>query len=169
MRERIHNGECVEEVSGVSSARSLARHRSKHLLTSLPAFPVRRARVSVAMQYNIPSSSLPARLLPETTAAKRVPASYGGARKPSRAGFLPKLYAVVNNPRYQDIIHWDQSGTIIVVQDAHRLSTEVCPVIYDQKDSTSFFRQMNVSLALASPHPSFISPLLIWLSTWLFI
>jgi hypothetical protein len=43
------------------------------------------------------------------------------------------------------ILHWDETGEVIVVKDAQRLSTELCPTVWQQKDVYSWSRQMNVS------------------------
>eukprot|EP01040_Poterioochromonas_malhamensis_P008567 gene8567-9270_t len=58
--------------------------------------------------------------------------------------FPVKLYDLLSNPRYEEILAWRPSGVAFEILQPKRLVREVLPTIFNQKKWTSFQRQLNI-------------------------
>ena len=60
------------------------------------------------------------------------------------ANFLSRLYDILNDNSYKDIISWNDEGTHVLIKDIYKLSDEVLPKYYNHRKYTSFVRQLNM-------------------------
>lgn len=58
--------------------------------------------------------------------------------------FLLKLFNILNDNKYKDIIHWDFEGTTFIIEDIDNLCTIVLPKYYIHSNYNSFIRQLNI-------------------------
>ena len=58
--------------------------------------------------------------------------------------FLSKLYDILNNESYRNIISWDVEGKKILIFNAVNLCNEVIPKFYKHRNYSSFIRQLNL-------------------------
>ncbi|WWD16186.1 hypothetical protein CI109_100611 [Kwoniella shandongensis] len=58
--------------------------------------------------------------------------------------FLTKLYALLEQPEYQYIIRWDETGETIIIESPEELADKILPVVYKQSRFASFSRQLNI-------------------------
>lgn len=58
--------------------------------------------------------------------------------------FLSKLYDILNNDQYKDIIHWNTEGNAIKIKDVTKLCEIVLPKYYKHEKYSSFVRQLNM-------------------------
>lgn len=60
------------------------------------------------------------------------------------SNFLSKLYDILNDSTYKDIISWNDEGTHLLIKDTYKLSDEVLPKYYNHRKYSSFVRQLNM-------------------------
>lgn len=65
-------------------------------------------------------------------------------QKSQAQNFLKKLYDILQNPQYKDIISWDETGTQFVVKKMHEFCEEILPHSYKHNNFSSFIRQLNL-------------------------
>ena len=58
--------------------------------------------------------------------------------------FLTKLYDIINDINYKDIISWNIEGTGIIIKNKKTLSQLVLPKFYNHHNYSSFVRQLNL-------------------------
>ena len=58
--------------------------------------------------------------------------------------FLLKLFDILNDSTYNDIIHWNKEGTAIIIIDIEKFSDIVLPNFYIHNKYSSFIRQLNI-------------------------
>ena len=58
--------------------------------------------------------------------------------------FLNKLWTLVEDPKYKDIIAWDVSGYSFHVYDQTRFAREILPRFFKHNNMASFIRQLNM-------------------------
>lgn len=58
--------------------------------------------------------------------------------------FLSKLYDILNNLEYEDIISWNINGTGIIIKNVIRFCEIVLPKFYKHNNYSSFVRQLNL-------------------------
>ena len=58
--------------------------------------------------------------------------------------FLLKLFNILNDNKYKDIIHWDFEGTTLIIEDIDNLCSMVLPKYYIHSNYNSFIRQLNI-------------------------
>ena len=58
--------------------------------------------------------------------------------------FLLKLYDIVNDITYKDIISWNIEGTGIIIKNINALCELVLPKYYHHQNYSSFIRQLNL-------------------------
>lgn len=58
--------------------------------------------------------------------------------------FLPKLFDILNNKKYRNIIYWNNSGNGIIIFDINSLSKIILPQFYKHHNFSSFVRQLNM-------------------------
>lgn len=62
--------------------------------------------------------------------------------KDDSPNFLLKLYQILENEEYRDIIHWSDNGQFFVVQNLHDFTEKVLPQYYKHNNYSSFVRQV---------------------------
>jgi len=60
-----------------------------------------------------------------------------------KKSFLSKLYDILNNTTYKDIIYWNKEGKCIIIADVNKFRTKVLPIYYNHSNYSSFVRQLN--------------------------
>ena len=58
--------------------------------------------------------------------------------------FLSKLYDILNDINYNDIISWNKEGTGIIIKDSIALCQSVLPKYFNHQNYSSFVRQLNL-------------------------
>ena len=58
--------------------------------------------------------------------------------------FLLKLFDILNEKKYNEIICWNAQGTSVVIKDANKFSELVLPNYYTHNNYKSFIRQLNL-------------------------
>ena len=58
--------------------------------------------------------------------------------------FLLKLYEILENKEYKDIIHWSEDGKYFIVQNLHDFTEKILPKYYKHNNFSSFIRQLNM-------------------------
>ena len=58
--------------------------------------------------------------------------------------FLSKLYDILNDITYNEIIHWDTDGKRIIITDVINLCNTILPKFYKHHNYSSFVRQLNM-------------------------
>ena len=58
--------------------------------------------------------------------------------------FLTKLYDIINDINYKDIISWNIDGTGIIIKNRKTLCQLVLPKFYNHHNYSSFVRQLNL-------------------------
>jgi len=58
--------------------------------------------------------------------------------------FLSKLYVILNDNTYNDIIHWNNEGSKIIIINITRLCDVVLRKFYKHNNYSSFVRQLNI-------------------------
>ncbi|CAO3595215.1 unnamed protein product [Absidia cylindrospora] len=58
--------------------------------------------------------------------------------------FITKLYGMIGDQKYQQLITWNPSGASFLVCNATRFSEEVLPVYFKHSNFSSFVRQLNM-------------------------
>ena len=65
-------------------------------------------------------------------------------KKSDCPNFLLKLYQILENDEYKDIIHWGDDGTYFVVQNLHDFTENILSKYYKHNNFSSFIRQLNM-------------------------
>ena len=65
-------------------------------------------------------------------------------KKSECPSFLLKLYQILENDEYKDIIHWGDDGTFFVVNNLHDFTENILPKYYKHNNYSSFIRQLNM-------------------------
>ena len=58
--------------------------------------------------------------------------------------FPEKLYNIINDTENESIIHWDESGKIIVIESKSKFSTKILQEYFCHQNYESFIRQLNL-------------------------
>ena len=58
--------------------------------------------------------------------------------------FLTKLYTILSDTTYDEIIHWDNDGKRVIICDVINLCNIVLPKFYKHRNYSSFVRQLNM-------------------------
>ena len=58
--------------------------------------------------------------------------------------FLLKLFDILNNNTYNEIISWNYDGTSIIIKDINNLCDTILPKFYIHNNYKSFVRQLNI-------------------------
>ena len=58
--------------------------------------------------------------------------------------FLSKLYDILSDITYNEIIHWDTDGKRIIITDVINLCNTILPKFYKHHNYSSFVRQLNM-------------------------
>ncbi|KAK9762578.1 hypothetical protein K7432_011559 [Basidiobolus ranarum] len=58
--------------------------------------------------------------------------------------FVLKLYQILSEQKYTDIIAWEESGTRFIIKDQLTFASKVLPQYYETSKFASFSRQLNI-------------------------
>ena len=61
-----------------------------------------------------------------------------------KKSFLSKLYDILNNTAYKEIIYWNKEGGGIIIADVNKFSSMILPKYYNHNKYSSFVRQLNL-------------------------
>ena len=61
-----------------------------------------------------------------------------------RKTFLSKLYDILNNTTYKEIIYWNKEGKGIIIANVNEFSTMILPKYFRSSTYSSFVRQLNL-------------------------
>ena len=64
--------------------------------------------------------------------------------KEESPNFLIKLNQILENPKFYDIIHWDNSGKYLIISNISKFSEIILPLYYKHNNYSSFVRQLNI-------------------------
>ncbi|GAA5837063.1 hypothetical protein JCM11251_004490 [Rhodosporidiobolus azoricus] len=70
----------------------------------------------------------------------------GGAAAKSKGGaseFVKKLYKMLDDGQYHDVVSWGHDGTSFVVKDMNQFTTNILPSHFKHSNFASFVRQLN--------------------------
>ena len=65
-------------------------------------------------------------------------------KKSDCPNFLLKLYQILENEEYKDIIHWSEDGKYFIVTNLHDFTENILPKYYKHNNYSSFIRQLNM-------------------------
>jgi hypothetical protein len=65
-------------------------------------------------------------------------------KKTDCPNFLLKLYQILGNDEYKDIIHWSEDGKYFIVKNLHDFTENILPKYYKHNNYSSFIRQLNM-------------------------
>lgn len=67
-----------------------------------------------------------------------------GENRPNVPAFLTKLWRLVEDAKYNELIHWSDNGLSFIIQNQSRFSKEVLPMYFKHSNMASFIRQLNM-------------------------
>ena len=65
-------------------------------------------------------------------------------KKGEYPNFLLKLYQILENESYKDIIHWTEDGKYFIISNLHDFTEQILPKYYKHNNYSSFIRQLNM-------------------------
>ena len=65
-------------------------------------------------------------------------------KKSEYPNFLLKLYQILENKEYKDIIEWSIDGKYFIVKNLHDFTENILPKYYKHNNYSSFIRQLNM-------------------------
>ena len=65
-------------------------------------------------------------------------------KKGEYPNFLLKLYQILENEDYKDIIHWTEDGKYFIISNLHDFTEQILPKYYKHNNYSSFIRQLNM-------------------------
>ena len=68
----------------------------------------------------------------------------GSKKKNDCSNFLLKLYQILENNEYKDIIHWGENGQFFLVKNVHDFTENILPKYFKHNNYSSFIRQLNM-------------------------
>ncbi|XP_022254239.1 heat shock factor protein-like [Limulus polyphemus] len=80
----------------------------------------------------------------ETSTNSDCTASTTCSNSNSVPAFLTKLWNLVEDPKYDDLICWSQGGTSFIIRNQDQFARKLLPKYYKHKNLASFIRQLNM-------------------------
>lgn len=68
---------------------------------------------------------------------------FSGPESTTVTAFVAKLWQMVCDPKYDDLISWCDKGNSFVIKDQTRFCSELLPMFYKHNNMASFIRQLN--------------------------
>ncbi|XP_014271453.1 heat shock factor protein [Halyomorpha halys] len=68
---------------------------------------------------------------------------FSGPESTTVTAFVAKLWQMVCDPKYNDLISWCDKGNSFVIKDQTRFCSELLPMFYKHNNMASFIRQLN--------------------------
>ena len=65
-------------------------------------------------------------------------------KKGEYPNFLLKLYQILENKSYENIIHWTEDGKYFIISNLHDFTEKILPKYYKHNNYSSFIRQLNM-------------------------
>ena len=65
-------------------------------------------------------------------------------KKGEYPNFLLKLYQILENESYKNIIHWTEDGKYFIISNLHDFTEQILPHYYKHNNYSSFIRQLNL-------------------------
>ena len=65
-------------------------------------------------------------------------------KKSDFSNFLLKLYQILENDQYKNIIHWGENGQFFIVKNIHDFTENILPKYFKHNNYSSFIRQLNM-------------------------
>ena len=65
-------------------------------------------------------------------------------KKGEYPNFLLRLYQILENESYKNIIHWTEDGKYFVISNLHDFTEQILPKYYKHNNFSSFIRQLNM-------------------------
>ena len=65
-------------------------------------------------------------------------------KKSEFSNFLLKLYQILENEEYKDIVQWGENGKYFIVKNVHDFTEKILPKYYKHNNYSSFIRQLNM-------------------------
>ena len=65
-------------------------------------------------------------------------------KKSEYPNFLLKLYQILENKEYKDIIEWSEDGKYFMIKNLHDFTENILPKYYKHNNYSSFIRQLNM-------------------------
>ena len=65
-------------------------------------------------------------------------------KKGEYPNFLLKLYQILENESYKNIIHWTEDGKYFIISNLHDFTEQILPHYYKHNNYSSFIRQLNM-------------------------
>ncbi|TEB39384.1 hypothetical protein FA13DRAFT_1596213, partial [Coprinellus micaceus] len=62
---------------------------------------------------------------------------------PSTSDFVKKLYKMLEDPNFQDVVSWGPQGDCFVVKDMNEFTKSILPRMFKHSNFASFVRQLN--------------------------
>ncbi|KAJ7753124.1 HSF-type DNA-binding-domain-containing protein [Mycena maculata] len=61
----------------------------------------------------------------------------------STSNFVRKLYEMLENPKYRNVVYWGLQGDCLVVEDTKEFERSILPRVFKHSNFSSFVRQLN--------------------------
>ena len=65
-------------------------------------------------------------------------------KKGEFSNFLLKLYQILENDQYKDIVQWGENGKYFIVKNIHDFTEKILPKYFKHNNYSSFIRQLNM-------------------------
>ena len=65
-------------------------------------------------------------------------------KKSELPNFLLKLYNILENEEYKNIIQWGENGQFFIIKNIHNFTEKILPKYFKHKNYSSFIRQLNM-------------------------
>ena len=65
-------------------------------------------------------------------------------KKAEFSNFLLKLYQILENDQYKDIVQWGENGKYFIVKNIHDFTEKILPKYFKHNNYSSFIRQLNM-------------------------
>ncbi|OQR71207.1 heat shock factor protein-like, partial [Tropilaelaps mercedesae] len=87
-------------------------------------------------------------LVRQREASLAMPVPLNGAEPAGQGGnvpaFLSKLWRLVEDPKYDQLISWSSSGQSFIIHNQTRFAKDVLPLFFKHNNMASFIRQLNM-------------------------
>ncbi|KAF7359173.1 Response regulatory domain-containing protein [Mycena sanguinolenta] len=124
------------------------RYRSQQPLLPLLSIAASRAQYSPTQQWGASTSQLPSLGVkregasPEQMADRKESSSHEDSMS-STSDFVKKLYKMLEDQSFQNVVSWGPQGDCFVVKDMNEFTKSILPRMFKHSNFASFVRQLN--------------------------
>ncbi|KAJ6500673.1 HSF-type DNA-binding-domain-containing protein [Mycena sanguinolenta] len=124
------------------------RYRSQQPLLPLLSIAASRAQYSPTQQWGPSTSQLPSLGVkregasPEQMADRKESSSHEDSMS-STSDFVKKLYKMLEDQSFQNVVSWGPQGDCFVVKDMNEFTKSILPRMFKHSNFASFVRQLN--------------------------